>query len=305
MNEATRDPRSPLDLGSLRESWELHLRAERKSPKTLKGYRTGVEQFLTWAQENGVEPRLDRKTVAAFMAHLLDNGAEPSTAATRHLALRRFSAWLLDEGEIDVDELISSKAPKIDTKITPSLTEDQLTALVKACQGNALRDRRDEAMIRLMIETGMRAGEVTGLRTDDLDLPRGLAMVRKTKTGKGRIVPFGPQTARAIDRYLRTRRQHELADTKTLWLGDQGKKFGYYGLYRALNRRAEMAGIQDFHPHVLRHTAAARWLAAGGSEGGLMAVAGWTQRSMIDRYTAHTASSRAAEEARNLNLGDL
>jgi len=56
---------------------------------------------------------------------------------------------------------------------------------------------------------------------------------------------------------------------------------------------------------VLRHTAASRWPAAGGSEGGLMAVAGWTRRDMIDRYTAATARERAADEARSLNLGDL
>ncbi|WKW97323.1 tyrosine-type recombinase/integrase [Rhodococcus aetherivorans] len=305
MTNTDSDPGPALDLGSLRESWELHLKAERKSPATLKGYRTGVEQFLAWARESGVEPRLDRSTVGAFMTHLLDKGAEPATAATRHLALRRFSAWLLEEGEIPADELLTSKPPKIDTKIVPSLTEDQLAALVKSCQGTGLRERRDEAILRLMIETGMRAGEVTWMRTDDLDLPRGLVMVRKSKTGKGRIVPVGPQTVRAIDRYIRARRQHELADSKTLWLGEQGKAFGYYGLYHSLTRRAEMVGIKDFHPHVLRHTAAARWLAAGGSEGGLMAVAGWTQRGMIDRYAAHTAASRAADEARGLNLGDL
>jgi integrase/recombinase XerD len=118
-------------------------------------------------------------------------------------------------------------------------------------------------------------------------------------------VPFGPQTARALDRYLRLRRQHRLADTPALWLGDQGRGFGYNALHFTLGRRAEAAGIRGFHPHVLRHTAAHRWLAAGGSEGGLMAVAGWARRDMLDRYAAATASERAAAEAKSLNLGDL
>jgi integrase len=56
---------------------------------------------------------------------------------------------------------------------------------------------------------------------------------------------------------------------------------------------------------MLRHTAAHRWLAAGGSEGGLMAVAGWTRPDMLVRYTRAQASARAAEEAQRLNLGDL
>lgn len=55
----------------------------------------------------------------------------------------------------------------------------------------------------------------------------------------------------------------------------------------------------------MRHTYATRWLRAGGSEGGLMAVAGWSTRAMIDRYTAASASERAAAEARNLALGNL
>jgi hypothetical protein len=55
----------------------------------------------------------------------------------------------------------------------------------------------------------------------------------------------------------------------------------------------------------MRHTAAHRWLAAGGSEGGLMAVAGWTRPDMLMRYTKAQAASRAAAEARTLNLGEL
>lgn len=72
-----------------------------------------------------------------------------------------------------------------------------------------------------------------------------------------------------------------------------------------MKRRATAAGITGFHLHMLRNTAATRWLAAGGSENGLMAVAGWSSREMLDRYTQASASDRAAAEARKLNLGDL
>ena len=129
--------------------------------------------------------------------------------------------------------------------------------------------------------------------------------MRRGKGGKGRIAPFGAHTARAVDRYLRARRTHRLADTAALWLGDRGKNLEYYGLRNALQYRAELAGLKGFHLHLLRHTAASRWLAAGGSEGGLMSVAGWSTRDMIDRYTRSTAAERAADEARRLGLGDL
>ena len=159
--------------------------------------------------------------------------------------------------------------------------------------------------MRLLAETGLRAAEVIGLQTTDLDLPRGLVTVRRGKGGKGRIVPFGPHTAAALDRYLRARRSHRLASSSALWLGVGGKGFGYHGLNDALRERARSAGIEGFHLHLMRHTAATRWLRAGGCEQGLMAVAGWTTRSMLDRYTGASAAERAAAEARGLGLGDL
>lgn len=293
------------ELQGLLDSWTLHLRAERKSAQTIKTYGDGVRRFIAWADQAGVEPDLARPTVNAFVASILEGGAEAATARSRQLALRRLSAWLCEEGEIDADELAGLKPPKLDSKIVPELSEDQLKALIAACKGKDFRERRDEAIVRLMIETGTRAGEVIAMEVSDVDLREGVASIQRGKGGKGRTAPFGAQTGRAIDRYLRARRTHRLAGEPQMWLGDRGKGFTYYGLYSALEYRAQLAGIPDFHPHVLRHTAAGRWLAAGGSEGGLMAMAGWARRDMIDRYTRSTSERRAVEEARRLRLGDL
>ena len=109
----------------------------------------------------------------------------------------------------------------------------------------------------------------------------------------------------AIDRYRRARRGHRLEADPALWLGDRGKAFSYDGLHKALKERAASAGIDGFHPHLLRHTAAHRWLAKGGSEGGLMAVAGWTRPDMLQRYTKARAEERAIAEAQALDLGNF
>lgn len=303
---ARKKPTPVLDLAAMLPSWELAMRAERKSEQTIRNYGNGVRAFIRWCEDNGHSPAaLERNLVQGFVADILAGGAEPATARARQLAVRRFSNWLAEEGEIDDDPLVGLKSPKLDQKVVQSLTDDELRLLIKACSGKDFRDRRDDAIIRLMAETAMRAGEVVALQVGDIDLTRGLATVTRGKGYKGRIAPFGASTGRAIDRYLRARRTHRLADTETLWLGDRGKGLNYYGLHAALKYRAQLAGLTGFHPHLLRHTAASRWLAAGGSEGGLMSVAGWSTRDMIDRYTRATASDRAAAEARHLNLGDL
>ena len=109
----------------------MSLRAEHKSPQTIKTYGDGVRRFLTWAEDNDREAVLDRSVVAAFIADLLAGGAQPSTARTRQLALRRFSAWLVEEGEAVEDRLLGVKPPKLDTKDVEPLTDDELRLLLK------------------------------------------------------------------------------------------------------------------------------------------------------------------------------
>lgn len=293
------------DLAGLLASWEVHLRAQRKSEETVKLYVGGVRHYLAWCEKRSEARTFSRALVTAFVADLLDQGKEAATARAYQLSVRRYSAWLAEEDLLDHDPLVGLKPPKLDIKVVPVLTSDQLKALVRACDGKAFRDRRDEALIRLLAETGIRAGEAVALHLDDVDLGRGLVVVRRGKGGKGRLVPFGPQTGRSLDRYLRVRRTHPRASEGLLWVGERGQGFTYAALARALKRRARAAGVPDFHVHVLRHTYAARWLAAGGSEGGLMAVAGWSRREMLDRYVVAVRSELAAQEARGLDLGDL
>jgi integrase len=156
-----------------------------------------------------------------------------------------------------------------------------------------------------MFETAIRSGEVVDLQLDDLDLLARLITIRHGKGGRGRVIPIGQATTEALLRYLHDREQHPLAAAPDLWLGNRGQRFGREGLIRSLRRRAQRAEVHGFRPHRLRHTAAHRWLAAGGSESGLMAIAGWTRTDMLIRYTRARASERAADEARRLNLGAI
>ena len=294
------------ELAELAPSWELSLRAAGRSVHTVKLYLSSLRMLLEWCEGNGhaAEP-LTRAAVIGWGAWLAETGREPATIRSRQAAVRAFSRWLTAEGEMDADPLTNLPAPRIPQKVIQPLTDDQIRAMLKTCDLKTFAGRRDAAIIRFMAETGARAGEVIALSVSDVDPMRGVATIRRGKGGKGRVVPFGPQTAQALDRYLRSRKTHRLAKTPALWLGDRGRGFGYSGLSITLARRADDAGVTGFHPHLLRHTAAHRWLAAGGSEDGLMAVAGWSTHKMLERYTRARRAERAAAEARALNLGEF
>ncbi len=285
--------------------WAVDLAARGKSKATVKTYTESTRAYLRWLDDTGRPEEITADAVRAYLAHMLANGGASTTTRLRHASLRQFSKWLAAEDILDADPLLRLPPPKIDSKVVPTLSDDELKALIAACKGKEFRDRRDEAIVRLLAEAGLRAGECVALTVHDVDISRGLVTVRRGKGGKGRVVAVGPSTAVALGRWLRVRKTHRLADTEPLWLGAGGKGFGYFGLAGALERRAELAGIKGFHLHRLRHTAATRWLRAGGSEQGLMAIAGWANRNMIDRYTGASAGERAVDEAHKLNLGEL
>ena len=184
------------DFDLLLSEWAMALRAAGRSPQTVKTYTAGVKSYLRFVDANDVMPDLSRSQVRGFIASLIDHGAAASTQVARHHAVTRFSAWLAEEQEIDADALVGLKPPTLDQKVVEPLTDDQLRALIKACKGSTMRDRRDEALVRLMFETGMRAGEAAVLALADVDTATGRAVVRRGKGGKGRSVSVRPSDGR-------------------------------------------------------------------------------------------------------------
>lgn len=297
-------------LAALVPQWQLALRAENKSPGTIFVYSDGTGHYLRWCRSSATPP-MHRTSLQTWMAHLLDHGAAPGTVNSRQQAVKRFAAWLVATELLPGNPFVGVKGPAQRYPVVTPLSDDQLRALIATCTKptnhivEPLCHRRDEAIIRLMMETGIRAGELIALHTTDLDLVNSRIIIRVGKNGRGRTIPVGPATSHALHTYLDHRQHHPSAKDPDLWLGARGGSFGYDGLGRTLRRRARRAGITGFHPHKLRHTAAHRWLAKGGSESGLMAMAGWTRTDMLIRYTRATAAERAAHEAQRLNLGDL
>ena len=119
---------------------------------------------------------LAREHVEAWIAELLEHRA-PATAMSRYQALRQWFAWLVEEGEMTDSPMLKMKGPIVPEVPIPVLGDEALRTLLRSCAGKSFVDRRDQAILRLFVDCGLRLAELTGPRVEDADFDLGVVVV--------------------------------------------------------------------------------------------------------------------------------
>lgn len=173
------------------------------------------------------------------------------------------------------------------------LSEQERAALLSACEASA--NPYLLSVVVLALSTGMRAGEIMALEWRDVDLARGWLTLRETKNGDMRGVPLAGRALELVKEHARTRRR---VDTPLLFPGKTpGKPMD---LRQPWEKALKQAGIEDFHFHDLRHSAASYLAMNGASLNEIAAVLGHKTLAMVQRY-AHLSESHKAGVVERMN----
>jgi site-specific recombinase XerD len=200
------------DLATLLADWQISLRARGRQPSTIQSYLNCARNLHAFLVSNGMPTQvtsITREHVEHFLADMFER-VSPATVAKHYRSLQQLFNFLIDDGEITSNPMERMHPPNVPEQPVPVLTDAELVALIAACKGSSFENRRDEAVIRMFIDTGIRASELLGLTLDDVDLGAQVAFVMG-KGGRGRAVPYGIRTTEALRRYLKARRQHPSA----------------------------------------------------------------------------------------------
>jgi site-specific recombinase XerD len=287
-----------LDAGPFQpmvSSFDLHLRAEKKSPKTIRTYVEAAQWFAaSYLIPAGLSDWSDVKArhVQEWTVTLLGRYSD-YYASNQFRALQQFFKWHATE---DPDEprpnpVAGLKPPKIGDKLVPVFTDGELAAMLATCKGGGFQNRRDYAVISLFKDAGIRLSELAGLAVADVS-PASREAVITGKGDKQRTVRFTYDTSRALDRYTRERAKHRLARVPALWLGVRSGPMTASGVYQLIERRGKQAGV-EVNPHKFRHHFSHTFLDRGGAEGDLMELNGWSSPQMLARYGRSARSARA------------
>jgi integrase/recombinase XerD len=284
-----------VDLSLIDEFCDTLWLEQGLAKNSLDAYRRDMRLFATWL--NARQPERGLLTVGAddLAAYFADRhpDSRPSTANRRLSVLKRFYGLALRRNRIDVDPCLKMASARQPTRFVHTVNESQVEALLAAPDVATPLGLRERTMLELMYASGLRVSELVALKLVEVSLNDGVLRV----TGKGsktRLVPFGEEARRWIERYLKDARgiilNGQMDDA--LFVTSRGGPMTRQMFWILIKKHAKKAGITGpLSPHTLRHAFATHLLNHGADLRVVQLLLGHADISTTQIYT-HVARER-------------
>lgn len=278
------------------------------SPHTVDAYRADLVDFFRFLNRLGRDPlNTDHATLRRYLANLDTRGLARTSIRRRAAALRGFFRFAQREGLVAANpaELLSLPRPR-----------PRLPRVLKAAEVGHLLDAagrvtesapepppeawRDLALVELLYDAGLRAGELCALRPEDVDLAKGWIRVEQGKGRRDRVLPLAGPGAAALRTYLARGRgpllqrapQGRSEHPRTLFLNARGRPMTTRDVRRVVARLGRTAlGSRPVWPHLLRHSFATHLLEGGADLRSVQELLGHVDVGSTQVYT-HVTKER-------------
>jgi len=302
--------KSAQQLSKCIDYYEVCNRAEGKSPKTISWYSANLRRFRNYLKSRHLPDLLDNidiKLLREYVIYLLKKKRfdghpytpvqiEPLSSATVHghvRTLRAFFGWLVAEGLIQNNPAKDLKPLKVTKKVITTLSDQEIESILNTLSPTNPSDARNRTIFMILLDTGLRIGELINLNTGDTHMDEGFLKVMG-KGKKERIVPIGSNAQRALQRYLfRYRPNPTLSRTDNVFLSIHGDPLTENSIKLMFARLAQRSGIKRLHAHLCRHTFATWFLINGGDVSTLQQILGHSTLEMVRHYV-NLASNQVA-----------
>lgn len=285
---------------SLIEGFRVRLGAKDLSSATIKAYLSDLKVFrewLMWVHEGRSVPLVQVGTVdlAAFRRHLVQEKSLRSATVNRRVqSLRLFFGWLRDKGLTAGNPAENLRFMRKSTKESPpSLRRSEIMSLLRAAEASSHgMARRNTAVIQIMLQTGLRVGEVAALKNEDVKIRSrsGSVRVSEGKGRKEREVPLNASVRRSVTTYFDG--LEPLSPKDFLFQGKRGEPLSIRGIQKVVGSVARRAGITRIpvSAHTLRHTFAVHYLKT--NQGKLVELSSLMGHESLNTTAIYTRPSR-------------
>jgi integrase/recombinase XerD len=235
---------------------EMFLQAKSFAENTCRGYRRQLTAFIDWVGKDW--ERVELADLTRYQKLLEGRSLKKTSKAATLIAIKSMFSWLKKSGQLAVNPSEGITIPVIEVGESKHLEPDEVVKLFAAIEGRKTA-LRDQAILLLWFNAGLRAEEVTKLNVGDYNNVE--VMVREAKHGSSGAVPTDDETHEAMVAYLVKRTAESggmLSEDSPLFVSCSHRSFGqrlsYEGVYKILKEIASAAGLENVHPHRGRHT---------------------------------------------------